>query len=172
MKEQDYLIHQAIKKWNVFFTLIFVIVGIFFYLTLLRLGKLPESISIFDFIILALTSFRLIRLFVYDNIFLFVREAFMDEHRAVVDGEEKYSFVESSSSLKRTLHKLALCPWCIGVWAALCSLFVFYLTPESYIVFLVFAVAGLASLFQISSNTIGWQAELLKKTTEKLIHEK
>lgn len=172
MKEQDYLLHQGIKKWNFFFTLIFVIVGTLFYITLLRLDKLPQSISVFDFIILSLTTFRVIRLFVYDNIFLFMREVFMDSTITVVDGEEQYSFTESMSALKRTLHKLALCPWCIGVWASLCSLFVFYLIPESYILFLIFAVAGLASLFQISSNMIGWQAEHLKKMTEKITHEK
>lgn len=172
MNSKQFHLHQNIKKWNTFFVLFFVAVGALFFITLLELNKLPRSMGVFDFIILSLATFRLIRLFVYDNIFLFLREAFMDIQNITVNSEENIIFVKSGSSLKRTLYNLLMCPWCLGGWAALCAFFVFYLAPKSYILFLILAASSLASLLQLLSNKIGWRAELAKVKTEKLAEEK
>jgi hypothetical protein len=167
MNPKEYYIHQSVKKWNLFFIVFFAVVATLFYYALLRTNKLPSSIGIFDFIIMSLAIFRMIRLFVYDNIFLFLREGLMDKMISIT-GEEKVYFVESSSPLLRTLYKLALCPWCMGVWIALCSMFVFYMYPATYFLFLVLAVSALATLLQLLANNIGWRAEHTKITTEKL----
>ena len=171
MKQEEYRLHQGVKKWNIFFTALFAVIGSIFYYVLLTSGKLPDSITVFEFVILSLSTFRLIRLFVYDNIFLFLREAFLDKHIILHDGEKKITLVNSHSTLKRTLHKLALCPWCVGVWVSLCSFFLFYMEPNTYFLFLVLAAAGTASLIQLLSNGIGWNAEHKKIVTENLSRE-
>jgi hypothetical protein len=92
----------------------------------------------------------------------------MDTYIQNVDGVKVVTLSQSKSSLKRTFHKLIMCPWCMGVWIALCSLFVFYLIPSTYFLFLMLAISSLASFLQLLANLIGWTAEYRKIETEKL----
>ena len=67
-------------RLNAFFglgyiALIFVLAGLVWLVD----ERFPTEISTFDFILLSLATFRLIRLFVYDKVSLFVREYFADE---------------------------------------------------------------------------------------------
>ncbi len=158
MNAKDYILQNNIKKWNIFFIIVFMGTMILFYKVLYTTGKLPETISILNLCIITLAVFRMIRLFVYDNVFLFIREGLMD----TVEEHGYYSFVESKNSLKATLYKLATCPWCMGVWISLCSLFVFLMIPNSYFLFLFLAIASFASILQLLANNIGWHAEYRK----------
>ena len=172
MKKKEYQLHQGIKKWNIIFTFFFVYVGGLLFYILLDNYKLPTYITFADGLVLTLAVFRMIRVFVYDNIFLFLREFFMDKHVITLRGQEYVSFVLSVSPMKITLHKLILCPWCMGIWIAMCSVFVFYYWPASYILFVILAIAGTASLIQLVANSIGWHAEHTKLKTEQAGSEK
>lgn len=166
MTAEEFKLHQGIKFWNIVFTIFFVLVNIFgFWLfTENQLYVELEFIGLFEILVLSLAVFRTIRLFVYDNITLFLREAFMD--KKVVEG--KYFFQESQNSLKRTIYKLLLCPWCFGVWSASIIVFVYFIFPELRIFVYILAVASVASVLQIFSNLIGWSAEEKKLKVQNI----
>lgn len=103
-----------------------------------QVGQTPTEIPTFDFILLILATFRLIRLFVYDLIADFIRD----------------SFSKRDKGIKKTLYELLHCPWCVGVWAAWGVGFMYFLTPYAWFPILVVAMAGIGSLIQISMTLI------------------
>lgn len=142
--------------WNFIFAV--------FFLTLIITGAIIleteayrsyDDITFLEFIILALATFRLTRLVVYDKITAFFREQFYD----VVELKTKKRLEKPAKGPRRTLADLISCPWCIGLWAAAFVVFFYYLTPFVYYVVLFLAVAGLATSLQLFANMIGWQAE-------------
>ena len=138
-------------RLNAFFglgyiALIFVLAGLVWLVD----ERFPTEISTFDFILLSLATFRLIRLFVYDKVSLFVREYFADE----------------KSGPKKTIGDLLGCPWCFGVWAGTLLVFFYYVMPMAWFVILILAVSGVASFIQILINMIGWRAEQLKNEVQ------
>ncbi len=151
--------------WNILFS------G--FFLALLTTGIIilegnPETalhdLSLFEFIILSLATFRLTRLMVYDKITAFFREQFYDAKVL------KTSVVleKPKSGPRRTLAALMSCPWCFGMWAAATVVFLYELTPYAYYPILMLAIASLGTLMQLAANMIGWKAEQLKKDVETL----
>lgn len=120
-----------------------------------------HDISVFEFIILALATFRLTRLFVYDKITAFFREQFYNA-RVLKTG---VVLEKPSTGPRRTLADLMSCPWCFGMWAATVVVFFYALTPYAWYPILILAISALGSLMQIFSNMIGWKAEGLKNDT-------
>jgi hypothetical protein len=146
--------------WNVIF-------GIFF-LSLLSMGMIilssegyltRETITLADVVIMTLASFRLTRLFVYDSVTRFFREQFYDVE---VKRGGKAQLVRPPYGPRRTLNDLMSCPWCFGLWAASTIGFFYMLTPMAYFPTLVLAIAGVASLLQVTANLIGHKAEQAK----------
>jgi hypothetical protein len=149
--------------WNIFF--------IFFYLALLGMGTIilhTESrmafseLTLIDFTLMTLASFRLTRLFVYDTMTKFFREQFYD----VKIVRTKITLVKPGGGPRRTLADLTSCPWCFGVWATSTIVFFYLLTPYAYIPVLILALSSLVSVLQITANMIGHKAEALKKENE------
>jgi hypothetical protein len=95
-------------------------------------------ITLMDFIILTLASFRLTRLFVYDRIFQSLRNPFFDEFEE--DGE---TYLQPNGFIGELLS----CHWCTGFWCAVVVCIPYFLFGMGLIT-LIFAVAGLASLIQ------------------------
>lgn len=108
--------------------------------------RFPYEISVFDFILISLATFRLVRLFVYDHITLFIRTY----------------LAASPHGFKKATSDLFDCPWCFGVWAAAGLTVLYYILPMMWLVILILAIAGTASCVQILVNMIGWRAEKLK----------
>lgn len=170
MTQNEYRMQESIKRWNM------LAVGLFLALALLAFDYLAANrlllpLAFADVLILALGIWRLIRLLAYDNITLFLREAFLDVKtvRYAEEGEATIERVPSENSLKRTLAHLFGCPWCLGIWLALLSLFLYFAVPEMRLFFMLLAIAALASLFQMISNLIGWSAEVKKLRAQDLI---
>lgn len=134
-------------KWNAIYSLFFIVLT-FVLVSLVWLvdDRFPKEVSVFDFIILSLAVFRLIRLFVYDKITLFLRDY----------------FASATHGPKKTASELLNCPWCFGVWLALMTVFFYYVLPMAWVVILVLAISGVATFLQIIMNSIGWRAELNK----------
>ncbi len=134
--------------WNAFFMSLFLLLlglgGVWFG----RTEGFPSTIPVFDFLLLAFAVFRLIRLFAYDKITQFIRDFF--------------SIWESGPF--KTISDLMGCPWCLGIWASLGLVFLYYAAAFGWYIILVLAVAGCASFFQVLSNMIGWRAEVMKKS--------
>ncbi|MEI9966747.1 MAG: DUF1360 domain-containing protein [Candidatus Moraniibacteriota bacterium] len=163
MTHKEFRFEENIKLWNILALVLFALLAWFGFVYLLD-NRLLGPISFADILILSLALLRLIRLFAYDNITLFLREAFMDvkKVRYADGGEETIERVPSQNSLKRTLDKLLNCPWCIGVWLSLGSLFLYFAVPQMQLFFVLLAIASLGSFFQVLTNLIGWSAEYKK----------
>ncbi|MCC2630723.1 MAG: integral rane protein [Candidatus Paceibacter sp.] len=128
-------------------------------------GYVPTYIEPYDLIILMLATFRLIRLFTYDQIMRVVRDMFLD-HREFVDPETNILMVERtkpSSGSKRALGDLFGCPWCMGMWVSFFVVVLYFAFPPARFLALILALAGAASAFQIVMNGVGAKAELYRK---------
>lgn len=125
---------------------------------------IPPDVGLGDFLLMALATFRLIRLFSYDKITQFARDLFLDLEYDAAGNVTKRT--KAPRGVRRTIMELLDCPWCTGVWLSLFVGFFYLWTPVAFFPVVMLAVAGVATLFQLSANTIGWTAENLKKKTE------
>jgi hypothetical protein len=121
-----------------------------------------ESLTLIDFALIALASWRCIRLVTYDKIFAFFREQFYD----ATEYKGKVMLVKPESGPRRTLADLVTCPWCIGVWMSAMVSFFYLLTSYAFFPVLLLALSAVATFLQLLSNMIGWRAEQLKNETE------
>lgn len=152
--------------WN-FWLLIFAAVTLILELWILAVyGKIPTSVTIFDFVLISLASFRLTRLFVYDSIMHFLRDIFLKRDVMYVDGQVRILRSKHPDGFLRAMSDLFSCPWCTGLQVAMIVVFFYYLSPLSWIVILMFAVGGVATFIQLMANMVGWKAENLKRSTE------
>lgn len=121
-----------------------------------------HNLTLSEFAILSLATFRLTRLFVYDKITAFFREQFYNA-RVTKTG----TILEKPvTGARRTLADLLSCPWCFGVWAGTMVVFFYELTPYAWYPILILAISGVGSTLQIFVNMIGWKAEQLKNEVE------
>lgn len=134
--------------WNIVFAVFFAYIVLAGANLLYGSGLLYHSIPLFDFVLMALAIFRLVRLFCYDIITKFIRDA--------LTPCPKDSFLG-------TLHALLACPWCAGLWFAFFVVFFYYATPLAWPIILILALAGIASLIQVFANLLGWHAEGKKR---------
>jgi len=130
--------------WNVWFTFFFIFLASVAIGWLAAVGRLPETVSLLNAVLIALAVFRLTRLTVYDNITAFIRAWFSGT---------------SPETFRGTIHTLITCPWCIGLWYALVVSFLFFVTPYAWFPIFFLAVAGIATFMQLIANLIGWHAE-------------
>ncbi len=147
-------------QWHFLFSLFFVGVAGVLYAILLETVPVPRKIPLFEALLIALATFRLTRLFVYDTITQFVRDWFLDVR--MVEGKSEAVREKPASGPRRTIATLLGCPWCFAVWPALVLSFFYFYTPHAWFFILVLALAGVASIFQVVANLIGWSAEFKK----------
>lgn len=169
--QQEFQMEEAIKKWNIFFTLLFAVLLAVFLFTFERGDRhFFQSFGLGQAIIIFLAGARIIRLLCYDNITLFIREAFLDVRtvKQVEGGVEHYERVLSENPFKRTVYKLVNCPWCIGVWVTLGVIWLYRDFPILYFAYVILALSQLASMVTMGANFVGWNAEYRKLKTEKL----
>lgn len=126
--------------WNFAYSVLFValIVGAIYYFNSQKI--LPRTMPLFDFIILILTTFRLVRLFVYDSITNFIRG----------------HFKQYEQGPGKTMRNLLGCPWCTGIWMAFFASFAYFATPLAWYPLLILALAGAATFIQITILKIGY----------------
>lgn len=127
-------------------------------------GSIPSYIEPYDLIILTLATFRLIRLFTYDQIMRVCRDMFLDK-REFTD-EHGQVMIERSrphGGPKRALGDLVGCPWCMGMWVSFFMVVLYFAFPPIRFLALILALAGAASSLQIIMNGIGSKAELYRK---------
>lgn len=153
---QSFKQYKEDQLWNVVFVVVFVALVFVGFRYLSQYEKLPSEISVFDFFILTFAVFRLTRLITRDAITQFFRDWFFDEVvvRQIDEGERTVVFEPSKREFSRTVAELLGCPWCAGIWVSLVSVFVFFAFPSSWILFLLLAVAGIASFVQVLSGFI------------------
>jgi len=149
--------------WNFVFLVFFVglvVMGAIILETEARLSY--ADLTLVDFILLALATQRLVRLFVNDTITKFFREQFWDTKEV----RGKILLVKPERGPRRTLADLMCCPWCFGAWAAAMVVFFYLLTPYAQFPVILLAVAGLGTWAQQVAALTGWKAEKLKRDVD------
>jgi len=140
--------YQKIDWWNIAFSVFFVFLLYVAFRLVTQSGVTASGISLGDTIIMALATFRLTRLMVYDSITKWVRNLFEDGKPMTFIG---------------TAKTLVNCPWCMGLWFALIVTTVYFTAPILWFFMFVLALSAIASVMQISANAIGWSAEYKKQ---------
>lgn len=145
--------------WNFIFSLFFIVLIVMGSIILETESRIPlTQLSTVDFVLIVLASWRVTRLFVYDNITKFLREQFWDVKKIGRGMELR----KPETGPRRTLADLMSCPWCFGVWAAAMVTFIYLVTPYALFPVILLALSGVATFLQLLSNMIGHQAEFLK----------
>lgn len=148
------------------YTILLALAMLVFYV---KDNTIPRDISPYEFVLLSLACFRLIRLFTYDQIMRVVRDMFL-EKREFIDEHGQVMVMRTRVLYggRRSLTDLLSCPWCMGMWVSFFLVFLYFLFPPIKYVVLVLALAGVGSAFQIVMNGVGAKAEYFKR--ENNIH--
>lgn len=149
--------------WNFVFAVFFAILVVMGAIILETESRIRlTELSLTDYVLITLASWRLTRLFVYDAITKFFREQFWD----VVKVGKTFKLEKPKVGPRRTLADLLSCVWCFGMWASATVAFFYLLTPYAVFPVVLLAVGAVASFLQIFSNLIGHKAEILKNQNE------
>jgi hypothetical protein len=134
--------------WSIVLSIFFAVLlfGGIAYLSMI--GAFYRTIGPADIVLMSLAVWRLTRLFTYDGITKFIRDWFVGAR---------------PETLRGTLFMLLTCPWCTGLWFGATVVFFYFLTPYTWPVLLVLAIAALGSFLQVLSNFVGWSAEYKKR---------
>ena len=101
--------------WNFVFTIFFLILVVMGAIILETESRIRlTELSLTDYVLVTLASWRLTRLFVYDAITKFFREQFWD----VVKVGKGFSLEKPKVGPRRTIADLLSCVWCFGLWAS------------------------------------------------------
>jgi hypothetical protein len=142
--------------WNFVFSVFFLILIVLGAIILETESRiLLTELSVVDYTLITLATWRLVRLFVYDAVTKFFREQFWD----VVKVGRGYRLEKPKSGPRRTIADLLSCPWCFGVWAAALVVFCYLITPYAVFPIILLAISAVASFLQVLSNLVGNAAE-------------
>jgi hypothetical protein len=136
MKERYQFTNQ--DYYNMLFTGLFLILFGIFSWWITGVNSAQKRFSLWEFFLLSMATFRMIRLFVYDSVTSYVRN-FLGQF---------------DSGPLRTLADLLSCPWCTGVWMAFFILVLYSLFPFAYYLIILLAMAGAGSFIQLLINRI------------------
>ena len=132
------------KTWNFLSLVVYAalvgVTGHFFE----KKGMEISSIPFWEWVIMALATYRLTRIMVYDRIFKFFRD-FVRAHDHI--------------GLMISLKNMITCPWCAGVWAALVVFLFQYFVPYGSLLNILLSVAGAGSFLVVWANLTGLKTE-------------
>jgi hypothetical protein len=144
------------KFWNFLATVFYLGLVILLGFALKRKGIRIENIRIWEVFLLALATYRVTRILVFDKIFKLFRDFFRSK-------SELYVFY--------VVKEIIGCPWCAGVWVALFNVTVYFLVPYGNLFIYLLAIAGIASFFVIFVNYFGLSVEEKQHTVKGLREE-
>ncbi|MES2966846.1 MAG: DUF1360 domain-containing protein [Patescibacteria group bacterium] len=149
--------------WNFVFGLFFLLLVVMGAIILETETRIPfADLTLVDYTLITLATWRVIRLFVYDAITKFIREQFYDVQKV----GKSFRLVKPATGPRRTVADLLSCAWCFGVWSAAFVTFFYLLFPIFQYFAIFLAISAVATFLQILTNMIGWQAEKLKNEVE------
>ncbi|ELK45182.1 DUF1360 domain-containing protein [Halobacillus sp. ACCC02827] len=107
-------------------------------------------LSVFEFLLIGLASFRLTRLLVADYIFEWLRKPFMETK--IVKNEEgiEEEWIEPKGFIGEGLS----CQWCVGVWSSLLMLLFYMIVPYGEWLIWLLAVAGIQSMLYLWTDRL------------------
>jgi hypothetical protein len=140
------------KFWNIIFTLTFFSLTVVAWKSMEAYNINLNDIKIYDLFIIGLATFRLTRLLIYDEVFYYIKD-----YAAKFKTEQ--GFIKSASAL-------LTCAWCISIWMALLSSFVYVIVPYGKFIIIILALSALANFFHLLITLLGWNIDE-KKTAIK-----
>lgn len=150
--------------WNFVFTAFFLIVVTVCAIILETESRIPfAELTLTDYVLMTLASWRVTRLFVYDAITKWFREQFWDVKKV----GKGFVLEKPKTGPRRTLADLFSCPWCFGVWASALVIFCYLVTEWAFYPILFLAISAVATFLQLLSNLVGHRAEQLKNMNER-----
>lgn len=110
-------------------------------------GSLSDALS---FVVLALASFRLTRMIVFDTITAPFRRLFHEEQEEVNEqGEVETYIIIKGEGLRSWIGELLSCYWCTGIWCTAALLLIYILIPViSMWLNLLLAIAAAAGIIE------------------------
>lgn len=118
-------------------------------------GLQLTDLSLVDFVLIGIATFRLGRMISYDRVMDPLRAPFT---RVVADssGEGK-TVAPRGSGLRQTIGQLISCPICVGTWVAAFLVLMMLAAPNGTRIFLyVIAAVGLAEILNSLTETLCW----------------
>ncbi|HZG72977.1 MAG TPA: DUF1360 domain-containing protein [Chondromyces sp.] len=108
------------------------------------------ELSIYQFIVMCLASFRITRLLVFDKITEFIRAPFFEEIEELdEDGKKEIYIVPKSNGIKGWIGQLLSCYWCTGIWVAIgCYILSWQIPQFAAPLLTIFAIAGAAAIIE------------------------
>lgn len=106
--------------------------------------------TLFNFFLFSLASFRLTRLVVFDDITFFLRKPFHEEFKETLeDGSSSTYILIKGTGIRKWIGELMSCYWCMGIWCTAIlysSWIVWPLWMEPII--MILAIAGSAAIIE------------------------
>lgn len=103
------------------------------------------NITALEIFVMALATYRIVRLVTYDKITVFIRDLFLDVH--ITQGEPIRK--KPQWGFRREVAELLECTWCTGVWAASFVVFIYLLSDIGRVAVIVLAVSALGTAMQL-----------------------
>ena len=137
--------------WNFIFAVFFVILVIMGSIILQTEARIPlHDLSLVDYVLITLASWRLTRLFIYDSITQWFREQFWD----VVKVGKGLQLEKPKTGARRMIADLLDCPWCFGIWATATVIFFYLITPYAVFPVILLALSAAATFLNSLSRLV------------------
>lgn len=128
---------------------LFILLYMGIMLLLRDMGRLPDTISVLDLVLIGLATARLTDIISTDEAMKWLREPFVRMERTEIADREVEVRVGRGDGWRRVIGEMLSCPWCVCVWVAAGLSYVYFLFPSmTWLFILVMAVAQVGSLLQ------------------------
>jgi hypothetical protein len=144
MANTSHIQSEQQKSWNFLATLFYIVCLVALGFGLKRCGISREDFGVGDIALMAIATYRLTRILVFDKIFKLFRDFLKSK-------EKLYVFY--------VLREIITCPWCAGVWVALIVAALYFMVPFGDLFIILLTISGIASFLVVSINFIGLSTE-------------
>ncbi len=147
--------------WNFVFLMFFIVLTVMVTIILEGETRIPlAELTFTDFALITLATWRLTRLFVYDEITNFFREQFFE----VVKVGRGYELEKPKFGPRRTVADLLSCPWCFSIFSATVIIFLYFITSYALYPILILAISAFATFLQNTSSLVGNKVDEIKNS--------
>ena len=142
--------------WNIVFSIFFLVMAAMGAIILETESRVPlTELSLIDFALITLASWRVTRLFVYDEVTKFLREQFWDVKKV----GRGYQLDKPKTGPRRTLADLFSCPWCFGIWSSAMVIFCYLISEYMVFPVIMLAVSAVATFLSNLSRLVASRIE-------------
>ena len=153
MANLSYKPNEQQKTWNFLATVFYVVCLVGLGYGLSKMGITREDFRIGDIALMAIATYRLTRILVFDKIFKLFRDFLKSRERL---------------SLFYVIREIITCPWCAGVWVALIIVALYFMVPFGDIFIILLTISGIASFLVVAINYIGLSTEEKQQKVKEL----